>query len=109
MTQVTRLDEDGNIQVHGREGVDIDWQFLSSAGAPEDASTYALFFETNTGFRKALAAGATTSHRRLVLTSAEVTAMFGPGPRQWAVRDETVSPPEVIWGGTLRFFGWSAP
>lgn len=100
------VDDQGNISLHGREGLYLPVSFLDIDDDPRDVSSALLYFEVQGKLRKALAAGGSNDERVIVLTRAEVAAI-GQASVPFALIDETFvtgsdTIPDTLWEGKIK-------
>lgn len=97
------IDEDGNIQVHGRQDAVITLEFNNDDGTPEDVSGKAMTFECGTEINLALTNGSSTNQKVLTLTNATIKTIYGQSNKAFVVLDDTKSP---RWVGAVYVTGW---
>ena len=109
MTAIQRavVDDLGNIQVHGREGIVVLLKIeTATAGVYENIADADLFIEVSGKYRVALAAGADVYTRQVVLTRAQVAQLAMHQPVPFVVVDETPTSPRSLWAGLITSYGF---
>ena len=109
MTAIQRavVDDLGNIQVHGREGIVVLLKIeTATAGVYENIADADLFIEVSGKYRVALAAGANVYTRQVVLTRAQVAQLATQQPVPFVVVDETPTSPRSLWAGLITSYGF---
>jgi hypothetical protein len=96
----------GGIELHGREGVTINFKFGTSSLEFLD-----LWFEVDGVLRNELTPGATVYEKLITLSQDDVVAIWNAGiprgsGRLFAVRLYGVDPPLVIWDGRIAIRGY---
>ncbi len=102
------VDGAGNIAVHGRAAVVINYkEATGTPGVYADLSARALFFEVSGRYRVELAAGATADVRTIILDQEQVQALpLDDDGLPFAVLDETPTDPRVPWSGLIVAYGY---
>ncbi len=108
MTAIQRavVDDLGNINVHGRSGLEIVWKVKNAEGNFLDISASDLFIEIDTKVRVELTAGEDNYSRKLTLTRAQIATLPLNKPLDYALHDETPSSPATIWNGKITAYGF---
>jgi hypothetical protein len=96
--------ESGDIQIHGREGASLVFEFTDDADAPRDMTAATVTFEIE-GFTKGLTPGAAPHLMVLQIQRGELPNTIGKVV-EFVVIDETDTVPHVIWSGNLIQVGW---
>lgn len=101
------VDPSGNLQVHGRSGINLTYQQLV-AGVAQDIHTAGLFFEIAGFDRQALGAGGGNTTRTIVVEPAVIAQLPLRTPTPFALTDETADPHIVRWDGYITVRGYTA-
>lgn len=99
------IDENGNMQLHAREGGIAVLEFQEDDGTPRDMTTAQVFFEVP-GFRKELSAGEQPSQRILIINRGDLVNFLNK-VSDFIILDETGAVPHVIIEGKVVVTGWS--
>lgn len=97
--------ENGDIQMHGREGALIVLSFQEDDGTPRDMTSAVVTFEVR-GFTKPLVVGDQPHLMNLTLNRGELPTAFLGKVEDFVVLDETGAIPHVIWSGKVILTGW---
>lgn len=100
------VDDLGNINVHGRSGLEIVWKIKDADANLINISASDLFVEIAGKIRIALTAGEDNYSRKLTLTRAQVATLPLNQPLDYALHDETPSSPATIWSGKITAYGF---
>lgn len=100
------IDENGDIQLHGRQGAVIPVNFVDSAGAPRNMVGQNVTFECGVGVDKTLTAGATNDQMLITLDNADVKAIYAQDFKDFVVLDHSGAEPTPVWAGTVYIYGW---
>jgi hypothetical protein len=100
------VDDNGDIQLHGRQGVVISVNFVDDNDLPRDMTGVSVTFECGTGINKTLVAGATTDELLLELTNADIKVIYAASNKDFVVLDNTAPEPTPLWVGTVYIYGW---
>jgi len=109
MTAIQRavVDDLGNINVHGREGIVVLLKIETAiADIFEDISASDLFIEVSGKYRVALAAGSDVYTRQVVLTRDQISRLPTNKDTPFVVVDETPTSPRSLWAGTIKAYGF---
>lgn len=102
----------GDITLHGREGVILEFAFQNAVGDFVNISDTELWFEVKGVLRTELTAGPTDYRRLITITQAHTVAINAAGAKfgrtlPFVVRDETADPPSVLWMGNITTVGFT--
>lgn len=102
----------GNITLHGREGVVLEFGYQDNTGAEVDISAKSLYFEVKGVLRTALTAGASNYRKNITITEAHTVAIHAAGAKNgrtlpFVVRNESANPIPVLWQGTITIVGFT--
>lgn len=100
------VDDDGNINLHGRQGAVITVKFTNDDGTARNMSGRTLTFECGTSLNITLTNGSTTDERILTLANSDVKSIFALKNRDFVVLDYTAAVPTPLWAGTVYVQGW---
>ncbi len=110
--QPAPVSEIGNITLHGREGIVIEFGYQDNTGADVNISATSLYFEVKGVLRTALTAGATNYRKNLTITEAHTAAIYAAGGKNgrtlpFALRNESADPIPVLWQGNITVTGFT--
>lgn len=93
----TPVTDEGDIQLHPKEGLRIPIRFQLEDGSPRDMTGSTVAFEVEPGTRILLEAGETSDELMLVINKGAIAE----GRHRFALVEETALPPSVVWAGTI--------
>jgi len=105
----------GGIDLHGREGIVIDFGYREEGETTDrNISEADLFFEVAGIIRKPLDPGDNSTRREVVITQDETDEIWAAGTINnagerylpFVVRWETIDPPQVVWEGLVTIRGY---
>lgn len=99
------IQEDGDIRLHGREGILVVFEFMTDLGNPRDMTGASVTFETD-DYIKALIAGGQTNQMVLSLNAADLPANHINKKTPYIIRDNSGTVPHVIIDAELIVTGW---
>ena len=100
------IDDNGDINLHGRQGAVITLKFSNDDGTPEDVSAKAMTFECGTGINIALTNGVNSDEKVLTLANADVKTIYNQAIKDFIVLDNSGAEPLPRWEGTVYISGW---
>jgi len=110
MTAIQRavVDKDtGNINVHGRSGLELVWQVRSKEGDLLDLSDRDLVLEVGGWLRVLTTPGEDAYSRRSTVTREQMAALPLDYALHYALHDESVSPPCTLWSARMIVYGFN--
>jgi hypothetical protein len=100
------IDENGDINLHGRQGAVITLSFSLDDGSPEDVSAKAMVFECGTDINISLVNGSSVDEKVLTLTNADIKTIFAARNKDFVLLDNSGAQPTPRWMGTVYIRGW---
>lgn len=100
------VDENGDLQLHGRQGLIAIIQFADEDGVAEDVSAKSMTFECGTDINVALTAGDFDDEKILALTNDQIKIIAAARNKDFAVMDSSEAEPIPRWVGTVYMYGW---
>jgi hypothetical protein len=99
------VNRDGNIYVHNQAGGSITLQFYDASGVARNMTGGVVHFKTDAMAPIVLTNGTQQNEKILTITPGQLSVMLQQ-KHQFIVVDESVSPPEPVWIGTIMVAGW---
>jgi hypothetical protein len=99
------FDDDGNVNLHAREGAIAEFSFADADGVDVDASSWNVFFDVS-GFRKQLTPHATDPTLLVLTIERGDLNQYLNKLTDYVIVDETDAIPIVIIEGKVRVRGW---
>lgn len=100
------VDENGDINLHGRQGAVITIPFVNDDGTARDVSASTMVFECGTALNIPLTNGGAANEKVLTISNADVKTMFALKDRQFVVMDNSTGVATPQWMGTVHVYGW---
>lgn len=106
--QPALVDDNGDINLHGRQGATIPIQFLNPNGTPRDMSGKTVTFEVGPTVNIALVLDSSDhSVMNLNIANLDVKAIFDADIRDFVVIETIAGIPTPHWRGTVYVAGWT--
>jgi hypothetical protein len=106
--QLTVVDENGDIILHGRQGAEIILDFENEDGSPLDMSAATVTFEVGPTVNINLTPVAgQPSQMRLTLTNDDVKAIALAENKEFVVLETSSALPTPHWTGLVYIIGWT--
>lgn len=100
------VDEDGNINLHGRQGAVITLPFVNDDGSPRNVSAVSMMWECGPSINIALTNGSSSDKKTLTITNANVKTIQSGNNREFVLLDNSAAQPTPLWMGTVFIHGW---
>lgn len=101
------VQDNGDIRLHGQEGILVVFEFTTDTGAPRVMTGASVLFKTQT-FTKALTAGDETNRMVLTLTATDLPDNLLNKKTPYIILDNTTpSLPQVILSAEVVVSGWN--
>lgn len=100
------IQDNGDIRLHGQEGIVVVFEFTTDTGAPRVMTGASVLFKTET-FSKALVAGDLTNQMVLLLTATDLPVGFLNKKTPYIILDNSGTVPQVILSAEVVVTGWN--
>jgi hypothetical protein len=100
------VDENGDIILHGRQGLDLILEFYNADGTLRDMTGKNVTFEVGPTVNKTLVVQTTNSQMKLTLTNVDVKAIYAAADKEFVVLDNSQSQPTPVWAGLVYVTSW---
>lgn len=100
------IQENGDIRLHGQEGILIVFEFTTDSGAPRSMVGATVLFKTQT-YSKPLVAGEAAHQMILQLRASDLTPDFLNRKTPYIILDNSGTVPHVVMNAELVVTGWN--
>lgn len=105
-TMPPAVSDSGDILLHAKEGLRLPVTFQVDDGTPRDMTGGTVKFYVKGGPTIVLVPGSTTDELVIVIPAGAYNALLNKRT-EFALIDETASPANLLWSGTLTVMGFA--
>lgn len=101
------VDEVGDINLHGRQTLELVVEFFDNADAPRDMRFTTVTFEVGPTFDSTLLNVTGELHqKKLVLSNDDIVAIANAANKDFVVIDHSAGNATPVWEGRIYMNGW---
>lgn len=102
------VDENGDLFLHGRQGLELVIEFQNADGTPRDVSAAEMTFEVGPSVNETLTpVPGNIDQLQLTLSNDDVKAIFAENNKEFVFIDHSAPQPTPFWVGVVYPLGWT--